>query len=255
MNDREIVRKSPRPTLVIVTAILQIVFGVITLCGPLVVFAGVPERMAAWQDDMQARIPKGKGQMTISQQHLQKMIHERIPWLHTYERAHNGSSLVLSGMMIAGGIGLLYMRSWAWGLTILWAVLSLAFTVTVLTLTVAYVTPQTISALEVAFDEMPDPPPGQPDPRPAIKNMMQLLQGPGAIFASALAVLGALFPLAYAIVVLTFMLTPSTRQAVRRWSTPTAEHHGEWERDEEVERRTNRTESDEPPDDRFRTER
>jgi hypothetical protein len=198
------VRRQQKPAGVMVIAILQIVFGSLGLLGPVLYFAGAQRAMASWQ----ASMPKAPNQPDFSQENLQAAMEQRLPGYTAYMNGLNGLALVMCLMMIAGGIGLLQMQPWARWLTVVWAALSIAYTVgnTVFSLTTVVPLMMDIMSEQIQRMQPAGPGPGGPGPE-VLLSFMRIGMIVGAVFALIL--------LAYPITVLIILLLPSSRAAFR----------------------------------------
>lgn len=216
MTDPVPVRKRQAPALIIVAAILQIVFGTVGVCTSLTYFSGAQQWMAKWQDDLQSKLPRTKGQPEITQTKILALMNERIPWLENYQRSQSGTGLILSAMMIAGGIGMFYLRPWARWVTLVWAFLSMASSISSTVVAVAYVTPVTREVTDQFVAEMPPPEPNKPDIRPMMKGVMEFSMTLALIASIGMGVL----MVSYAITILILVTRPSAAAAFRAQPPP-----------------------------------
>ncbi len=197
------VKRQQKPAGVVVIAILQIVFGGLGLLGPVLYFAGVQKAMASWQ----ASMPKAPNQPVFSQEKMQAEIEQRIPGYTPYMNAMNAFILVLCALMIAGGIGLLQLRPWGRWVTILYAALSMAYTIGNSVFMLVWFVPAMSDVMTEQFKLLKPAGPG-PAPDPAVMgNFMQIVLTASVVFGLLLMI--------YPIIVLVIMLLPSTRAAFR----------------------------------------
>lgn len=247
MTDRDLIRKPQRPPLVIVTAVLQLVFGVLSICGPLLYIAGVMELFEKWQENMQASIPKPPpGQPAppdFSQKRINEMIQARLPWFKSFERFGNYGGLLLSLMMIAGGVGLLKMKSWGRSTTIAWGFLSILNTLVTVLLTFLFVSPVIADVIEQILREMPPPGPGAPNMGETVAGIVKFSIMAGTVFSLTSTI--------YPIVILCFMFAASVRKAFQ----PTRFAFEGADDGEEPTTLEPAPEDDDPPDDRIQPAR
>jgi hypothetical protein len=111
-----------RPTSVLVIAILQIVFGGLSLfCsagGTLLDAVDLAPRKA-----QEASPPRNAHDKMFRE--MTKRAEDRLPYNKLKGKLYQGFGIVLSLLMIVGGIGLVLMARWGWWLTISYASLSL----------------------------------------------------------------------------------------------------------------------------------
>jgi hypothetical protein len=162
-----------RHPLVIVAAVLQIAFGALSICGPIMHFAGVQQMMMRVQSSLQAQVPKPPNQPDFGPDKVDALLHKYAPWIDTYNNAINAVSLLLCLMMIFAGFGLLRMERWAWWVTLAYALASIGFAIFQAAFAFNYMGPMMTGMMNEILDELPAPRPGQPDPR-------QMLSSPGS---------------------------------------------------------------------------
>jgi hypothetical protein len=112
-----------RPLAVVVIAVLQLVFGAVSLCGAVTELSGAAEQVASVS---QVNVP---GEAKVTQQDVLKYWRDNLPSEWAVERVSAASGVVLSLMMIASAVGLLQMRAWGLFLALAYAALSLVLTV------------------------------------------------------------------------------------------------------------------------------
>jgi hypothetical protein len=238
-----------KSTVATVFGILQIIFGSLSIFGPLLYFAGAQQALANWQSGL----AKAPGQPDISQARIIAEIAKRLPWYKTFEVSMESADLLLCAMMIAGGIGLLQMQKWAHRLTIAYALLSILYTVAV-TVCMTAITPVQmdvmIELMREQINAMPGPGPaagGGPDPIQFFESMKPVVVGLSATCVGLMAI--------YPIIVLIFMLVPSVRAAFSGVPLPEEpEDYDDRYRDEYEREPDDLYRGDDPtePDDRFR---
>jgi hypothetical protein len=153
------------PAIVVVVAVLQLVFGGLGLIEPILYFTGAQRAVSSWMSGLS----KGPGATAINQQKVEEEVTRRVPWFPTFTLAVNLVVLLLCVLLIAGGIGLLKVQKWAWWLTMLYVLLSIAYRLTQVILLAGFITPVmadlTIEAMQQAMAQAPrgggaGPPPG-----------------------------------------------------------------------------------------------
>jgi len=181
------------PTAVLVIAILHFVGGGLGLVGSLCGLAmqGANRTFAGFGGQ--------PGQADV-QEKVEKTLGQKIP---AYKSIQIGSlvvNLVLSLLMIAGGIGLLQLMTWGRSLSIVYAFLSIANHA----FTVVYSFAFTLPATQALFRELA----AQDAKAEPMVTMMQAVVTAGVV-------IGALF-VAYPIAVLVIMFRPSTVRAFEK---------------------------------------
>jgi hypothetical protein len=114
-----------RPTSVVVLAIFQLLFGVLALLNYAVALSGAEKALAGLVPMKQA----GQDQRGLDLQGIEQELEEKVANYVLIQKAFAGFGLILSLMMIASGIGLLKLHSWARTVAILYAALSILYTV------------------------------------------------------------------------------------------------------------------------------
>jgi hypothetical protein len=237
-----------KSTVAVVFGILQIVFGSLGLLSAVLYFAGAQQAIAAWQSGM---VKGGPGPQPMTQEQLMAEVTKRLPWYHAFEAGTNSANLVLSLMMVIGGIGLLQMQRWAHRLTIAYALLSILYTATATTLMIGYIGPVMGDvmgdAMKAQVKGMPGGPGrGGPDPE-ALAAVMRVAMTFGAVCGASLAI--------YPLLVLIFMSLKSVRAAFSGVPLPAeSEDYDDRYRDEDERGPSDRYPPDDAtePDDRFR---
>jgi hypothetical protein len=194
-----------RHPLVIVTAVLQIAFGALNVCGPIMHFAGLQQMMMRVQSSLQAQVPRPPGQPDFGPDKVDALMHKYAPWMDTYTNAVNGVSLLLCLTMILAGFGLLRNERWAWWVTVAYALASIGFAIFQSVFAFNYMGPMMTGMMNELFDQMPAPRPGQPDPRPMLNAFFSWM---GVITGIA-----ALLAIIYPALILSFMLVPSVQRS------------------------------------------
>jgi hypothetical protein len=233
-----------KSTVAAVFGVLQIVFGSLGLLFAVLYFAGVQEAMNSWQ----AGLMKGPGQQEMTQEHLMAAVTKRVPWFPTFEAGTNAASLLLSVMMVVGGIGLLQMRRWAHRLTIAYALLSILYTAITTTLMIGYIGPVMGDVMGEAMkaEIKAKGGPGGPDAE-AMASIMRVAMTFGAVCGASAAI--------YPIIVLIFMSLRSVRAAFSGVALPEEpEDYDDRSREEGEREPIDRYPPDEPtePDEHFR---
>jgi hypothetical protein len=123
-------------TVAIVVGILQLIFGVLGICIGVVAVSGLQEQMAA----LQAQNP-GVQKQPFNQAQLQDFIEKKTGNYRAIMKAQGIGTLILAFMMIASGIGLLMTQSWGRILALIYAGLSILFTVAAVLYTFAVLVP------------------------------------------------------------------------------------------------------------------
>jgi hypothetical protein len=192
------------PALVIVVAVLQIVFGSLGLFGPILYFAGAQKAFSSWQSSM----PKAPGAPDFNQAKLEEELTRRLPWYPTFVLAAELTTLLLCVMMLAGGIGLFKLQKWAWWLTVLYAPLSIAYTITYFVIMATSVGPVMADVMaemmRQALAQNPRGGGGGPDPE-AFINMMRSIM--------TISTFAPVIVLVYPITILILILQRSARAA------------------------------------------
>ena len=202
---------------VLVIAILQLIFGgvglICDLCGAVGMAMGDNAAFAGQlgggqQDPTSAKLKELTKQME----------EKKVPGQKVYQTTNVVLNFVLSLMMIASGLGLLYMQSWARWLAVGYACLSLALHCLVIVYTFAFINP----AMQEALQQMPA------QDRQKLEPIMTAV----SLGTYAVACAVPIYPL----VVLTMMLLPSTGRA---FQSPRSERFDEGEEfdDRDDERR------------------
>jgi hypothetical protein len=182
-----------RPVPVLVIAILQLVFGgfgvVCGLCGAVGSLAGDPSK---WGGQFGAQTDPAPAKL----QELNKQIEEqKVPAAKAYHVINQVLNWVLSFLMIASGLGLLAMHSWARWLAVGYAALSLLLHCVVAIYTIAFLNP----AMQEAFQQMPV----------QDQQRLQPILTVSLVVAYAMVFVMPIYPIA----VLVVMLLPSTGRA------------------------------------------
>lgn len=206
-----------RPTSVLVIAILHLIGGslglMIFVCGAAFQLSGGQR----WINSMAG--PMGQKQQEQTER-MEKAMQRHLPGNNAVGYADVTLNGILSLMMVAAGIGLLAIHSWARLLSIVYALLSILHKVFALLWGVLFAVP----GMQRFFAEE-----GQRDPALA---QMSAFMGP-SMYAGL--VFGFLF-IIYPIAVLVIMLKPSTRAAFQGqlakpeeegWGRPRMERSGE----------------------------
>jgi hypothetical protein len=117
-----------RPTSLLVFGILHLTFGTLgllgSLCGGLVMLSGVRERLQQWQEDMAATAPAPQKE-TLEYQARSVNAMEHSPLYRENMVIGGAGTVVLSVLLLAGGLGLVRMRPWARPVSLGYAALSL----------------------------------------------------------------------------------------------------------------------------------
>ena len=111
-----------RPLAVVVIAVLQIVFGVVGLCGSATELSGAEEQISS------ISAVSAPGEAKVTQQDVLKYWRETLPGERAVEQASAVLGLVLSLLMIASAVGLLRLRTWGLLLALGYAALNLLAT-------------------------------------------------------------------------------------------------------------------------------
>jgi hypothetical protein len=179
----------------------------------------------------------GNQQAVKMQEEIERKIEVLAPGAKTFDRVQIGVNGLLTILLIVGGVGLLNMQQWGRITCLIYAVLSLLMKVAILIYTVAVVLP----ALKPLWQEL-----ARNDPQ-----MAQAMELGGTLGGIA----GPCIMSVYPIVVLIFMLLPSTGKAFREWR-PGYERPEDFDRYEDERRRDRGEDFDRRgPDDRTEDER
>jgi hypothetical protein len=182
-----------KPTAVVVIAILQVVFGLIGLCGTVVQLSGAQKALLN-----ATQVNQPQGQANVSPEAIQSHLEKKIPNYHAIETGDAVVDLVLCVLMLVSAVGLLQMRSWGRLLALGYAVLSILAHLASVVLTFALVVPAMADlSKEIAASG------GQ-----EAQVMAQAMRF-GIIFAALAAALTAIYP----IIVLIVLCLPSVRAA------------------------------------------
>jgi hypothetical protein len=194
---------------VLVIAILHLVFGGLGLlcfsCTGAAMLAGFGNGQNPFAN---LGSPQMQQQQQAQQQAIQHMT-DRIPHYQLYQGAVVVTSLLLAALLVAAGLGLLSMHSWARVLSIVYAVLSILHTLCVMIFTFLYIAP----AQQEAFEQLGAiNNPGMNAQQAAMQaQMMKSMaqgMGPLTLFFQA-------FYFVYPVIVLIIMLLPSVGAAFR----------------------------------------
>lgn len=132
-----------RPTIILVIAILHFIFGGIGLfCG---ICSGVMELAGP------SRILQANPQQGHRQQVTEQVLSRKVPLYRAYSIGNRISSLLSCLLLIASGVGLLYVQSWGRWLSVVYALLSLFVNLIVLVYTIVFFMP----AYEEIFRQLP----------------------------------------------------------------------------------------------------
>ena len=115
-------RSRKRPALVLLIAVAQILVGVFLLCSGGLCFTC---RAAGTSHDT-VTIHTGGKTATVVYDTNSEMEREA-PGYNVIYFASGAAGLLLAVAMLAGAVGLLKQKAWAWWLTLLWAAAELAF--------------------------------------------------------------------------------------------------------------------------------
>jgi hypothetical protein len=131
-----------RPTAVLVIAILHLVFGglglVCTLGGGLMDLAGTQQALAKAGDAQQRQ----QAAQQQRRKEVTEQVHaERIPLYRAYTVTNRVLSTLFCIVLVAAGLGLLHMQSWARWLSVGYAVLSILANLGVFVYTIAFFIP------------------------------------------------------------------------------------------------------------------
>lgn len=191
--------KSNRPTSVLTLAILHLVFGglglICTMCAGLGSmgnpFGGLGQQQG--QQKMQAE--------------MEKQMDEKLPAANAVQYGGMAIDAVLSFMLIAGGIGLLKMASWARTLSLVYAALSLLHKLFGAIYSIAFMIPLMTEIKPLLIEEMRT----DPQVTPQMAESLATLVGMTGYFSLAVVVVTMLYPT----IVLIIMLRPSVAAAFR----------------------------------------
>jgi hypothetical protein len=113
-----------KPTVLMVIAVLQLVFGGLGLVGSALQLAGGGTALAT------AKPPQAPGgHPTITAEELENYLARKVPDYRLLMKAQAGASAVLCLLMLGSGVGLLFMQRWGRDVAIFYAVLSLLVTI------------------------------------------------------------------------------------------------------------------------------
>jgi hypothetical protein len=126
---------------VLVIAILHLVFGglglLCTVCGGLMDLAGAQKALAQAGDAQQQQMAQQQRRKEVTERvHM-----ERIPLYQAYSVTNRVLSTLFCIVLVAAGIGLLLMQSWARWLSVGYAVLSILTNMGVFVYTIAFFIP------------------------------------------------------------------------------------------------------------------
>jgi hypothetical protein len=186
------------PAAVMVIAFMHLIFGglgVICLgCSGVMDLAGGQKALAGMgtpEQQRQAEAQKRRNEVT-------EQVHaERVPLYRVYSTTNRVLSVLFSIAMVASGVGLLYLQSWARWLSVGYAVLSLLANLVVLVYTLAFMN----AADAEAFRRLPP----QTEQEQMAYNIVRSAGPLISVLPAALA--------AYPAAVLVVMLLPSTGRA------------------------------------------
>jgi len=201
-----IVRKPP--TAVYVLAILHLVGGGLGLLGALANGA-----LVAVNASKAATAPPAPGQRFNPQDPgaMQKYYEDKVPAFHVYQACEIALGLLLSALLLAGGVGLLKMRPWGRTVSLVYAPLSIAYHLVALIYALAFIMPATREFLQLAAQQNPQ-------------------MGPAVVAGEVGGYIGLFIGTAviiYPIVVLVILLRPSVAAAFRGEYPPTPEEEEE----------------------------
>jgi hypothetical protein len=183
-----------KPTAVVVIAILQLLFGVLSLCGPILQLSGAQKAISS-----ATQVQPPPGQPNFNQAELEKRMEEKVPSYKAMATGDAVTGLVLALMMIGSGVGLLQLQSWGRRLAMVYAVLSILTHLVGLILAFAVVLP----AMSDFFKEFAAEAGGKD-----AAMMAQVMQG-----AVVIAMIFSGLVIVYPIIVIIVMLLPSVRAA------------------------------------------
>ena len=199
-----------RPTAVLVIAIFHFIFAACGGIGGLLALTGAAQSLSKMSAGANPKAP---------QIDVEKMIERSFPAYQTFQTVDGAVTLVMAVVLLAAGLGLLQMQSWARWLSIFYAVVQIIRTLIGLVVAFVYVLP----AVKTGFQQLPGTPPE------AAKA--------AEIGATIGAGVGGCIGLIYPVAVLIVMLLPSVGAAFRAPDVePPRPERGEWGDEDEYDR-------------------
>lgn len=192
--------------LIRVLAIIQIAVGTLSLCGPILNLAGVPQAIANWQ----VRMVNMPGQRDATQ--MEEEFARRIPWFKEYVRGKDLSCIGLCLLMVVSGIGLLKLQRWAWHLTLVYCLLSVLYHIADTVFTITSLGPGMTEVMAEQMDAQMKAMPAGRGPRPDMGKFMREIM---PVVMPVGGAIGLLFGIFYPLTVTVLLLLPMTRQVFR----------------------------------------
>lgn len=226
-----------RPQAVLVIAILHLVGGglglVSGICGGAMQLSGAGQSFTGFTPPAQPgqKQPMSQAEMTKK---MEEALERAVPGYKIAQYFELGSNVVLSSMMVAAGIGLLSMRSWARTLSIVYAILSILNHIWAVVWGVVFMMPG-MNAMTAVMEEGMGP--------NAPKGMMSTIMTAGGILGVVFSALVTIYPIA----VLIIMMRPHVVAAFRGEAPADKPDEGYDDRREDYDDRVQGE-----PDDRYR---
>jgi hypothetical protein len=198
-----------RPTAVLVIAILQLVFGGLSLLQALQHLTADPQAEMQQQLRMQQAMQQNQGNAgkkpPFTPEDVQEYVADKIPRLLAYGWPLGIANAVLCVLMIVSGTGLLLMRNWARHLSILYAVGAVAYRVAYLCFLFMVIVPLIQGFFQFVLDK------GLPPKEAQAVHVMS------NVFSTMFVMVGVLLGLigVYPVVVVCVVLSKSVTEAFR----------------------------------------
>jgi uncharacterized membrane protein len=155
-------RKPQRPASVTVFSIFQIIFGLISLCGAgfgFYILSGGMNTTTPIQQTTTVNTPTGPTTTTTTiNLNLQQELDTRVPTYRAFGWSSSIFGLLLALMMLASGIGMLALQSWARMMALIWALLYLLQSIVSLVYVLIFMIPA-YNAIADQWDKLPVPGP------------------------------------------------------------------------------------------------
>src|SRR5262245_19254003 len=190
---REVPMPRQRPTSVLVIAILQFIFGGLGICGGLYQLSGAADML------QNAVAPQAGQQQGPVSGDIQAFMEKKVPNYAIYAKAEAALGLLLSIIMIAGGVGLVRVEAWGRLLTIVYAFVSIVLKIAGLAYGIAFIFP-IMSEFTEELKRQPNLPPGTAE---------------GAQIGLMIGIVFAFGTIVYPIIVLIIMFRPNVVAAFR----------------------------------------
>jgi hypothetical protein len=198
-----------RPAGVIVIAVLQLVFALLSIYGAIQGALTNPEAASKqqleqmqqqMQAQMQAQQQQHPGQKPIDPEQLKAIFEKRLPDIIRYNQPLEIGDLVLCLLMIASAVGLLMMKSWGRYAAILYAFLSIMWRVAYVAFMVGVFMPLFADLMTEMVQAQ-----GQPPDAKALDTFVGIMKVMAGVFSA--------LPGIYPLIVMVVMMSSRTARA------------------------------------------